>query len=293
MSGERTETATGIGTQMRIDNGELVEVIAEERWFVVKVIGGTGPPGGLRRVCDGTTACGSAVEYMPRERVRPTAKDPRFIDIVHSVPPGPDSTLVEVEDEDGRGMRLGEWVERQDGTWALRIHAGDIEATMLPRRERATNCPRCDSPDPKRHPAMQFEGEVQVCPDPFHGDELAALRERMAKGRKKYPNGCTVLSLIDEAGEVAHTVNKYGSADSVRDELLDTAAVAMRLYLGEIDRGLEIDGLVQRRTEGSCGKQSSSVQSSAPVSRSSSLSPGASPSSGDPGTNEDKEKPRG
>lgn len=138
MSGERTETATGIGTQMRIDNGELVEVIAEERWFVVKVIGGTGPPGGLRRVCDGTTACGSAVEYMPRERVRPTAKDPRFIDIVHSVPPGPDSTLVEVEDEDGRGMRLGEWVERQDGTWALRIHAGDIEATMLPRRERAT-----------------------------------------------------------------------------------------------------------------------------------------------------------
>jgi len=33
---------------------------------------------------------------------------------------------------------------------------------------QAERCPRCDSPDPARHPAMQSEGEVQSCPDGWH-----------------------------------------------------------------------------------------------------------------------------
>lgn len=32
-----------------------------------------------------------------------------------------------------------------------------------------TRCPRCNSPEPHLHPAVQFEGEVQPCNDSWHG----------------------------------------------------------------------------------------------------------------------------
>lgn len=35
-------------------------------------------------------------------------------------------------------------------------------------REAVTRCPTCDSPAPHLHPAVQHEGEVQVCRDAFH-----------------------------------------------------------------------------------------------------------------------------
>ena len=45
-----------------------------------------------------------------------------FIDIVFDRPPGPEAPrLLEVEDDHGRSISYGEWVERDDGHWALRI----------------------------------------------------------------------------------------------------------------------------------------------------------------------------
>lgn len=31
-----------------------------------------------------------------------------------------------------------------------------------------TRCPRCNSPSPERHPAVQHEGETQICVHEFH-----------------------------------------------------------------------------------------------------------------------------
>ena len=46
----------------------------------------------------------------------------RTIDIVFDGPPGPvTGRFVEVENEEGKSISVGEWVEREDGYWVLRI----------------------------------------------------------------------------------------------------------------------------------------------------------------------------
>jgi hypothetical protein len=42
--------------------------------------------------------------------------------VVFDGPPGPEPPrFVEVEDDEGRSIRCGEWLQRSDGHWALRI----------------------------------------------------------------------------------------------------------------------------------------------------------------------------
>jgi len=47
---------------------------------------------------------------------------PKHIDIVFDGPPSHESgRFVEVEDDTGKSITFGEWVQREDGFWALRI----------------------------------------------------------------------------------------------------------------------------------------------------------------------------
>jgi len=46
----------------------------------------------------------------------------KAINIIFDGPPGHDSGMfVEVETDDGKSINAGEWIEREDGLWSLRI----------------------------------------------------------------------------------------------------------------------------------------------------------------------------
>lgn len=50
------------------------------------------------------------------------AENTRAVNIVFDGPPSPDAPrFIEVETDDGQSIRAGEWIERSDGTWALRL----------------------------------------------------------------------------------------------------------------------------------------------------------------------------
>lgn len=59
--------------------------------------------------------CDATAEYE--------ASLPKHIDIVFDGPSGPEAgRFVEVEDDQGKGFGFGEWVQRDDGFWALRFN---------------------------------------------------------------------------------------------------------------------------------------------------------------------------
>jgi ubiquitin-protein ligase len=50
--------------------------------------------------------------------------------------------------------------------------------TPLTEHDFPMKCPTCGSPDPRRHPAVQFEGEVQLCEDNWHKPTTSQIRDR-------------------------------------------------------------------------------------------------------------------
>ncbi|TDE11436.1 hypothetical protein [Jiangella asiatica] len=48
------------------------------------------------------------------------------LNVVLTEPPGHDSCFVEVETDDGKSVRVGEWRQLDNGDWALRLTADDL-----------------------------------------------------------------------------------------------------------------------------------------------------------------------
>ena len=58
------------------------------------------------------------------------------------------------------------------------------------------------------------------------------LAHRLTLARSKHPQGASFDALLSEVGEVADE-RLAGNPEREREELLDVAVVAIRLYLGE------------------------------------------------------------
>ena len=53
------------------------------------------------------------------------------INIIFDKRPGPDCQFVEVENDKGKSITIGEWKERPDGLWALRIEERELGLCTL------------------------------------------------------------------------------------------------------------------------------------------------------------------
>lgn len=64
-------------------------------------------------------------------------------------------------------------------------------------------------------------------------DWAEALANRLQHARKKHPEGADLWALMAELCEVFEEFNA-SDAERYKDELLDVATVAIRIYLGEV-----------------------------------------------------------
>lgn len=62
-----------------------------------------------------------------------------YIDIVFDGPPAHESgRFIEVENPEGASIRVGEWIEREDGFWALRIPQESVQKDDTRQQDAST-----------------------------------------------------------------------------------------------------------------------------------------------------------
>ena len=107
---------------------------------------------------------------------------------------------------------------------AIRLAVVAIRAMKPMPDEKTKRCPRCNSPDPRKHPALQAGGEVHVCPHRFHApDQPTAILDLPTPLVSVTPSGIfiewhargldievrvradtTYVDIADTRGEVPH-----------------------------------------------------------------------------------------
>lgn len=99
--------------------------------------------------------------------------------------------------------------------WMLAVEAVEILRAFLASAPQPSECPKCGSKQPHLHPAMQAEGEVELCVDDFHLIETPSNTEKYRQGvldkRSRAPQPEPVSNpykLPDEAS-IKHMVDRF------------------------------------------------------------------------------------
>lgn len=81
-------------------------------------------------------------------------------------------------------------------------------------------CPRCNSPSPERHPAVQHGGEVQVCSHHFHEGVSYDVLDHETQAMVDAVLGAHVAGAMHE-GDAVRIMRRLGMQSGEAIELLD------------------------------------------------------------------------
>ena len=107
-----------------ITQREMGKLVQSTMSHVSRLEGGSRDPS-LRTLRAYAAASGGPISLLIEPDGKVSAGERHlFIDIVFDGPPGPEAgRFVEVENPDGASISVGEWIDRGDGFWALRIRS--------------------------------------------------------------------------------------------------------------------------------------------------------------------------
>jgi hypothetical protein len=130
---------------MNLENGGRVIAIILDTQRLVKVL--TDDPGGdgveIEMTPDEARAHGEELIKLANQIQPKDSVD--AVNIIFDDPPGPESgRFIEVENDEGKGIGVGEWKERKDGLWALRIEMpqSECDCIMCRQLESIMNSPQ-------------------------------------------------------------------------------------------------------------------------------------------------------
>ncbi|MCI2959519.1 hypothetical protein MN032_17680 [Agromyces atrinae] len=143
-----------------------------------------------------------------------------YIEIVFDGPPAHESgRFVEVENPEGASIRVGEWIEREDGFWVLRILRRPV------RRDHASEAAR-----------VLIDGRVAVSKAKAHAQ--VGARERADDYGKK-ATGCwaqaqvhATLALVEQQRLANLITLRQADSDVLRDGEWHEVEAAIREGLG-------------------------------------------------------------